>query len=132
MRHIVDHILVDLHLVGHEGERGELHAKLEALTTLVPYIRLVERERLRVHLKTEEEYAAFFAGDEFKRLFNDLLGDKLAISQILLLLRERPLSTAEISKSIGLTPSDVSRHMNTSSRQGLVRYDVSCKCYALA
>ena len=109
-----------------------LKAKLEAVTQIVPYIRLVERERLRVLFKTEEEFDTFFNSDEFNRLFNELIVDKLAISQITSLLRERPLSTGKISEILGLTPSEVSRHMNSSSRQGLVRYDESRKCYALA
>ena len=57
-----------------------------------------------------------------------LIVDKLAMSQIMSLLRERPLSTGKIAEDVGLTPSEVSRHMNTSSRHGLVRYDVSQKC----
>jgi len=113
-------------------EEEALKAKLEAVTQLVPYIRLVERERLRVLFKTEEEFDAFFNSDEFNRLFNELIVDKLAISQITSLLRERPLSTGKIAEILGLTPSEVSRHMNSSSRQGLVRYDESRKCYALA
>ena len=109
-----------------------LKAKLEAVTGLVPYIRLVERERLRIPFKTEEEYEAFFASDEFNRLFKELIVDKLAISQITSLLREKPLSTGEISDILGLTPSEVSRHMNSSSRHGLVRYDESRKRFAPA
>ena len=109
-----------------------LKAKLEAVTQIVPYIRLVERERLRVPVRTEEGYNKFFTSDEFNRLFNELIVDKLAISQITSLLRERPLSTGKISEILGLTPSEVSRHMNSSSRQGLVRYDESRKCFALA
>ena len=73
-------------------EKG-LKVKLEAVTKLIPYIRLVERERLRLPFKSEEEYDKFFNSDEFNRLFNELIVDKLAISQIISLLRERPLST---------------------------------------
>ncbi len=112
-------------------KRG-LKLKLEALNHLVPYMKLVEREKLRVPTKTEEAYKAFYESDEVSRLFHDLIADKLALSQILVLLGERPLSTGEISERLGLNPSDVSRHMNSSSRQGLVRYDLDRKCYALA
>jgi len=56
----------------------------------------------------------------------------LAISQILLALAEKPLSTGEISEVLGLNPSEVSKHMNSSSRQGFVRYDLERKRYALA
>jgi len=114
-----------------EDENG-LKAKLEAAKKLVPYIRLVERERLRVPSKSEEAYTKFFTSDEFDGLFNDLIINKLAMSQIMLLLKEKPLSTGEISEVLGLEPSEVSRHMNSSSRHGLVRYDVNSKCYALA
>jgi len=113
------------------GEK-ELKFKLEAVKNLVPYIKLVERERLRVPSKSEEAYNTFFTSDELNRLFNELIGDKLAISQIMLLLREKPLPTGEISEMLGLNPSEVSRHMNSSSRQGLVRYDESRKCFAIA
>jgi F420-non-reducing hydrogenase iron-sulfur subunit len=118
--------------VGEGLDEKELKFKLEAVTQLIPYIRLVERERLRLPAMPEEEYLKFFASDELNRLFNETIGDKLAISQIMLLLRESPLSTADMAKRLGLTPSEVSRHLNTSSRQGLVRYDESRKRFALA
>ena len=113
-------------------DKNSLKAKLEAVTRLVPYIRLVERERLRLSFKSEEEYNNFFTSDEFNRLFNESIADKLAISQITSLLREGPLTTGEIAKTLGLTPSEVSKHLNSSSKQRLVRYDEGRKCFALA
>jgi len=113
-------------------DENGLKFKLEAATKLIPYIKLVERERLRVPTKSEEAYNAFYNSDELNRLFSELILDKLAISQITSLLRERPLSTSEIAEIIGLSSSEVSKHLNSSSRQGLVRYDESRKCYALA
>jgi F420-non-reducing hydrogenase iron-sulfur subunit len=113
-------------------DENALKLSLEAVTKLVPYIKLVERERLRPRSKSEEEYRRFFASDEVNRLFDELIGDKLALSRIMLLLREKPLPTGEISRVLGLSPSEVSRHMSTSSRQGLVRYDEGRKCFALA
>ena len=80
----------------------------------------------------EEEYREFFESDELNRLFEETVADKLAIAQIVALLEEGPLSTAEIAEALGLTPSKVSRHLITSSRQRLVRYDESAKRYALA
>ena len=118
--------------LGEGLDEKELKFKLEAVTRLIPYIRLVERERLRLPAMPEEEYRKFFDSDELNRLFNETIADKLAISQIMLLLRERPLSTAEIAKTLGLTPSKVSKHLNASSKQRLVRYDESRKCFALA
>ena len=112
-------------------DEKELKLKLEAVTKLIPYIKLVERERLRVPAKSAEAYHQFFSSDEVNRLFDELIIDKLAISQIMLLLQEKPLSTGEISEILGLNPSEVSRHMNSSSRYGLVRYDTDQKRYAL-
>jgi F420-non-reducing hydrogenase iron-sulfur subunit len=113
-------------------DENAIKVKLKAVTRIVPYIRLVERERLRASFKTEEEYHTFFASDEVNRLFNELIGDQLAISQLMLLLREGPLSTGKIAEILGLTPSEVSRHLNSSSRNGLIRYDESRNCFAPA
>ena len=114
-------------------DKGEgLKFNLQAATKLVPYIKLVEREKLRVPTRSEEAYNEFYSSDEFNRLFGELVLDKLAISQITSLLRARPLSTGEIAETLGLNPSQVSKHLKSSSQQGLVRYDEGRKCYALA
>ena len=111
-----------------EGIDGNgLKSKLEAVNNLVPYIKLVERERLRVPVKSEEEYNEFFTSDEFDRLFQELIVNKLAINQIMILLRERPRSTGEISEILGVDPSVASKHLSSSARQGLVRFDESQK-----
>lgn len=109
-----------------------LKFKLEAAMKLIPYIRLVEREKLRLPSKSKEAYERFFTSAKFEQLFNASILGNLAISQIMLLLSDGPLSTGQISERLGLSPSEVSRHMNLSSRHGFVRYDVNSKCYALA
>ncbi len=113
-------------------DKKQLKFKLDAVTQLIPYIRLVERERLRLPAMQEEEYQKFFDSEELSRLFEETVADKLAIAQIVSLLREGPLSTAEIAKTLGLTPSKVSKHLNASSKQRLVRYDETRKRFALA
>jgi DNA-binding transcriptional ArsR family regulator len=118
--------------VGEGLDAKELKFKLDSVIQLIPYIRLVERERLRLPAMPEEEYSKFFESDELSRLFEDTVADKLAIAQIVSLLREGPLSTADIAKNLGLTPSKVSKHLTASSRQRLVRYDEAAKRYALA
>jgi len=116
-----------------EGLDAEtLGIKLDALTRLVPFVKLVEREKLRVTDKSEEAYGAVYESEKTDRLIRGLLADKLATSQILALLEAGPLTTAEIAGRLALDPSDVSRHMNGSSRRGLVRYDLEEKRYALA
>jgi hypothetical protein len=62
-------------------DEHELKFKLEAVTKLIPYIKLVQSERLRVSDRTEEAYNEFFTGEEFNRLFNELIADKLALYQ---------------------------------------------------
>jgi len=113
-------------------DEKQLKFKLEAVNHLVPYIRLVERERLRVPVKSEAEWNRFFASDEVQRLFQELIGDKVVMGQIVALLRETPLSTGEISEALGMSPTEVSVHLSTSARQGLVHFDEDSKRYVPA
>jgi len=109
-----------------------IERKLQAARKLVPYIRLVERERLRVRCNSSEQYEEFFRREEVNRLFDELIGDKLALSEILLLLREKPRSAGEISEILGLGSSEVARHLNGSARQKLARFDQVQKLYVPA
>ena len=109
-----------------------LKLKLEAVNKLIPYIRLVERERLRVRFDTAEEYEEFYRRDEVNALFKELIADKLALSQIMALLRAKPRSTSEISEAMGLAPSEVSKYMNSSTRQGLAKFDMGQKRFVPA
>jgi F420-non-reducing hydrogenase iron-sulfur subunit len=106
--------------------------KLEAVKRILPYVKLVLTQKLHVLGRTEEAYHGFFNSGEFDRLFDELIADKLAISLITSLLREKSRSTGEIANSLGLNPSEVARHINGSAKQGLVRYDVNSKCYSIA
>ena len=118
-----------------EGEgldEAALKLKLEALKRMIPYTKLVERERLRVRFDTQEAYDRYFASDELHRLFDDLVADKLSLSQITLLLKEKPMTSGEISQVLRLQPSEVSRHLKSSVMHGLVRFDERKKRYALA
>jgi F420-non-reducing hydrogenase iron-sulfur subunit len=108
---------------GEEIGVDAMKLKIEAVKNLLPYIKLVERERLRVPFDTVEEYNKFFASDEVDKIFREMIIDKLAVSEIMLLLRGGPLSGGEISDSLGLDLSDVSRHLNSSARQGLIMFD---------
>ena len=69
-----------------------LKHKLEAVKNLLPYIKLVERERLRVPFATVEEYNRFFASEDVEKIIHELIIDKLEINRILSVLREGPLS----------------------------------------
>ncbi|SDU65464.1 tungsten-dependent benzoyl-CoA reductase-related protein bamF, partial [Desulfobacula phenolica] len=97
----------------------ELKARLDAVEQLIPYIRLVERVRLRIPLKSVEEYDEFFTSPAFDKLFKETVVDKYEISRIMGLLREKACTPGEITKSLGINQSDVSRHLNLAARQGL-------------
>lgn len=112
---------------GENEDKDGLQAKLEVLTKLIPYIKLVERERLRVPLKSEEAYNDFFASDDFERLFQELIVDKFEIAKIMSILRGKPFSSGEISEVSGLSPSEVSMYLKNLTRQGFVNFDVSQK-----
>jgi len=57
----------------------------------------------------------------------EMIVDKLAISEIMLLLREKSLTSREISEALGLHSTDIARHLSNSVRQGLVRIDENQK-----
>jgi len=57
-----------------EGIEGnELKSKLEAVHKLIPYIKLVKRDKLASRLDKEEEYKELFTSDEIDRLFREVI-----------------------------------------------------------
>ncbi len=57
-----------------EGIDGnELKSKLEAVNKLIPYIKLVKRDKLASRLDKEEEYKELFTADEIDRLFREVI-----------------------------------------------------------
>jgi F420-non-reducing hydrogenase iron-sulfur subunit len=56
-----------------EGIDGnELHAKLADVIKLVPYIKIIEKEKLESRLENPEEYDKLFTSDEITQLFSDI------------------------------------------------------------
>ena len=60
-------------------EENRLKLKLEAAKSMVPYLKLVERESLRVRFKTREEYEEFFNSEKVNKIFKESVVEKLAI-----------------------------------------------------
>ena len=76
-------------------DKKDLTLKLEAVKNLIPYIKLVERERLRVRFDTGEEYEEFFSRAEVDKLCQELMVDKLAMSQLMAFLMVKPIISGE-------------------------------------
>ncbi|MBC8344440.1 MAG: hydrogenase iron-sulfur subunit [Bacteroidetes bacterium] len=112
-------------------DKETLSFRFGAVKKIIPFVKLVLTQKLHVSELTEEAYYTFFSSEEFESLFQEIIVSKLTISQITSLLQKKSLSTMEIADSLGLSSSEVAKHMNNSSTQGLVKYDVKSKCYVL-
>jgi Fe-S-cluster-containing hydrogenase component 2 len=81
---------------GEEIDEDELKSKLEAVTKLIPYIKLVKREKLALHLDKEEEYNELFTSDEVDRLFREVISyhiDPDKCQACMICLRKCPVET---------------------------------------
>ena len=58
---------------GEEIDEDELKSKLEETTKLIPYIKIVKKEKLESRLDNEEQYDGFFTSDEIKKLFSEVV-----------------------------------------------------------
>jgi len=53
-------------------DENELKSKLEEATRLIPYIKIVKREKLALHLD-EKEYSELYTNEEITRLFREVI-----------------------------------------------------------
>jgi ferredoxin len=53
-------------------DQNELKTRLEDVIKLIPYIKLLKKEKLESRLENEEEYQGFFTSDEVEKLFNEV------------------------------------------------------------
>ena len=54
-------------------DENELKSRLEEVRKLIPYIKLLKREKLALRLDKEEEYDEFYTRDEIDRLFSEVV-----------------------------------------------------------
>jgi coenzyme F420-reducing hydrogenase delta subunit/Fe-S-cluster-containing hydrogenase component 2 len=54
-------------------DQDELKAKLEEVRKLIPYIKIVEKEKLAARLDNREEHDKLFTSDEIERLFSEVV-----------------------------------------------------------
>ena len=111
---------------------ADLKAALEAATQLVPYFKLVERERFRVSKRTDDGYKEFFARPDYEPLFKELVLDKLTMSRIMGALRGGVVTTEAIAQKLGVDGFEVARHLHLLSQQGIVRMDAGLAQVAVA
>ena len=53
-------------------DRNELKTRLEEVVKLIPYIKLIKKEKLESRLENEDEYEGIFASDEIEKLFSEV------------------------------------------------------------
>ena len=111
---------------------ADLKDGLEAATQLVPYYKLVERERFRVSKRTEEGYKEFFGRPDYEPLFKELILDKLSMGRIMGALRAGETSAPDIAEKLRLDPAEVAHQLKLLSQQGMVRLDGSQAQIAVA
>jgi ferredoxin len=58
---------------GEEIDEDELKSKLEEITKLIPYIKIVKKGKLASRLEKEEDYEGLFTKDEVDRLFSEVI-----------------------------------------------------------
>ena len=54
-------------------EQDELKSKLQEVTKLMPYIKIVKREKLVLHLDNVEKYSELYTSEEIEKLFSEVI-----------------------------------------------------------
>jgi F420-non-reducing hydrogenase iron-sulfur subunit len=83
-------------------DENELKAKLEEVAKLVPYIKIVKREKLATRLENEEEYDSFFTLEEIDELFREATSyyiDPEKCQACMICARRCPVEAIEGSKN---------------------------------
>jgi coenzyme F420-reducing hydrogenase delta subunit/Fe-S-cluster-containing hydrogenase component 2 len=61
-----------------EIDKDQLKSKLQEIRKLIPYIKIVKREKLETRLENEVEYDGFFTKDEIDQLFSEVVSYHIA------------------------------------------------------
>jgi F420-non-reducing hydrogenase iron-sulfur subunit len=79
-------------------DEDELRANLEEVKKLIPYIKVVKREKLAARLRNREEYGGFFTREEIEELFRDVVSyyiDPEKCQACMLCLKRCPVEAIE-------------------------------------
>lgn len=85
-----------------EIEEDQLKSKLDSVTKLIPYIKIVKREKLESRLESEAEYDGLFTSDEIEALFNEVVSyyiDPDKCKACMICLRKCPVEAIEGGKN---------------------------------
>lgn len=89
---------------GANGEIGgdELRSRLNEVRKLIPYIKIVKRDKLEVKLETEEACDTFYTGEEIETLFSEVVSyhiDPEKCQACMICLRKCPVEAIEGGKN---------------------------------
>jgi len=85
-----------------EIDEAELKSKLESVTELIPYIKIVNKEKLNSRLENEEAYDGLFTTDEIDKLFREVVSyyiDPDKCQACMICLRKCPVEAIEGGKN---------------------------------
>ena len=86
-----------------EIDEDQLKSKLDSVMNLIPYIKIVEAEKLSSRLENEEEYDGLFTSDEIETLFNEVVSyyiDPDKCKACMICLRKCPVEAIEGGKGL--------------------------------
>ena len=80
---VMDEFISELEVMGPLGtsegiEEADLMGRLESVNKMVPQLKLLEREKLQVKVKTEEAYDKLYASEKTEKLIAELIGDPIS------------------------------------------------------
>ena len=59
--------------ISEEIDKDELKSRIEEVTKLLPYIKIVKKEKLESRVENKEEYDGYFTRDEIEKLFSEVV-----------------------------------------------------------
>ena len=84
-------------------DRGELKAGLREVSKLVPYIKIVKREKLATRLTSEDLYESFYTAEEIEKLFEEVVSyhiDPAKCQACMICQRRCPVEAIEGGKNL--------------------------------
>jgi len=86
-----------------EIDEAQLKLELDSVMNLIPYIKIVEAEKLSSRLENEEEYDGLFTSEDIETLFNEVVSyyiDPEKCKACMICLRKCPVEAIEGGKGL--------------------------------